>query len=113
MSRTKRFYNNPKQRILFMWMHDLGFVQFWHPYKRIWTNKGCCDEPLMSKRRRVFNKVEVKREVLNLCSYHTLTGKNQCYRCLMLWYNDYGEECDYCKEVELYSFKEQYSGKWL
>lgn len=110
MSRTKRFYNNPKQRILFEWCHELGFVPYWHPYKVIWSNKWCLDEPLMSKRRRTYNKTEIKREIKNLCPYNSLLDQDECYGCLMRWY---GEDCEYMDEIVINSFKEQYPGNWI
>ena len=108
MSRTKRFYNHPN-KILYTWIcGPIGKTPLWHPYKVLISTKGCLDEPLMSKRRRAYHKIEVKRELQNLCPYTSFEAN--CYNCSMLWYVD---ECQYTTEKVLYSFEQQYGGAWL
>ena len=108
MSHTKRFYNNPKQRILFEWTRDFGYIPYWHPYKEIWSN-WVWDGQLMSKRRRAISKIEIKRELKNLCPFVSVISDGECYDC---WMREYDNDCDAMNEVVLYSFKEQYPWKW-
>jgi hypothetical protein len=101
MSRTKRAYNYPNSPIS-EWHHDLGWKPFWHPYKRIWNNKHFEYKyyDLMSKRRRNQYGLEIKRELINLCPYNSLAGKNECFNCLNTWY---GEDNSCVNEIPVLS----------
>jgi len=102
MSRTKRCYNKPNSPI-YEWKHDLGWVPYWHPWKVLWHHTGCLYEPPRSKRRREWCKIEIKRELLNLCPDYSIVGKNECFTCSMLWYPF---DCEYVIEIPFYNYKE-------
>ena len=97
MSRTKRVYNFPNSPIS-VWNHDKGWKPYWHPYKRIWSNKSFEWKyyEFMSKRRRDNDNQEIKREVNNLCPLNSLVGKNECFSCSMRWYDG---NCEYMDEI--------------
>jgi len=100
MSRTKRVYNFPDSPIS-IWNHDKGWKTYWHPYKRIWNNKSFEWKyyEFLSKRRRETLKQEAKKEVNNLCPYNSLVGKDECWGCLMKWWDENLEFCEHAIEI--------------
>jgi len=118
MSRTKRVYNFPSSPIS-VWNHDKGWKPYWHPYKRIWSNKSFEWKyyELMSKRRREKGKIEIKREFLNFKTIFDLYGDegfySNCFRNCESWHWCCRQDgsCSQIGEVKIMSFKRAYSIK--